>query len=73
MTIQVNVSLDENDAASLDHMAQEDGFDNRSAFVRRLIRQEASRRQSLPTQPQPCADSDAPDGTTVPVYVDGVL
>jgi metal-responsive CopG/Arc/MetJ family transcriptional regulator len=44
MTVQVNVSLEPEDAATLDRMAAEDGFDNRSAFVRRMIRQEAIRR-----------------------------
>ncbi|MFZ6028059.1 MAG: ribbon-helix-helix protein, CopG family [Chloroflexota bacterium] len=41
---QVNVNLEENDAILLDRMSNEDGYDNRSAFVRRMIRLEAQRR-----------------------------
>jgi metal-responsive CopG/Arc/MetJ family transcriptional regulator len=44
--VQVNTSITEEDAKMLDRMAAEDGFDNRSAFVRRLIRQEWARRYS---------------------------
>lgn len=43
--IQVNVNLTEEDARVLDRMMAEDGFDNRSAFVRRLVRQEWQARQ----------------------------
>jgi len=47
--IQVNTSITEEDAKMLDYMMVEDGFDNRSAFVRRLIRQEWARRYSKPS------------------------
>lgn len=47
--VQVNVSMDREDAASLDNMAREAGYDNRSAFVRMLIRQERARRYSSPS------------------------
>ena len=46
--IQVNTSITDEDARMLDRMMVEDGFDNRSAFVRRLIRQEWARRYSKP-------------------------
>jgi len=46
--VQVNTSITEEDAKMLDWMMVEDGFDNRSAFVRRLIRQEWARRYSQP-------------------------
>jgi len=46
--VQINTSITEEDAKMLDRMAEEDGFDNRSAFVRRLIRQEWARRYSQP-------------------------
>lgn len=51
--VQVNTNLTIVDAQLLDRMMVEDGFDNRSAFVRRLIRQEWARRnQSEPTTPE---------------------
>lgn len=46
--IQVNVNITNDDAHLLDRMMVEDGFDNRSAFVRRLVRQEWARRYSKP-------------------------
>jgi metal-responsive CopG/Arc/MetJ family transcriptional regulator len=55
MTVQVNVSLEPDDASILDKMATEAGYDNRSAFVRWLIRcewrrnfQAAERKNILP-------------------------
>ena len=42
--VQVNVSITAEDAKLLDKMMVEDAFDNRSAFVRRLIRLEWQRR-----------------------------
>ncbi len=63
MNIQVNVNLDEASAQVLDRMAAEDGFDNRSAFVRRMIRQEAARRYrvvSVSTLPHPPGAQEVP-------------
>jgi len=55
MSVQVNVNLDDTDAATLDRMASNAGYDNRSAFVRWLIRSEwrrnfqaAERKSILP-------------------------
>lgn len=42
--VQVNVSMEIETANQLDQLAHEDGYDNRSAFVRWLIRQEYGRR-----------------------------
>jgi Arc/MetJ-type ribon-helix-helix transcriptional regulator len=47
---QVNTNLTLEDAWKLDQMATEDAYENRSAFVRRLIRQEWDRRHSQPNQ-----------------------
>ena len=46
--IQMNVAVTEEDARMVDRMMVEDGYENRSAFVRRLIRQEWARRVSQP-------------------------
>lgn len=46
--VQMNVNVTVEDARMVDYMASEDGFDNRSAFVRRLIRQEWARRYGQP-------------------------
>lgn len=46
--VQININATGEDARMLDRMMAEDGFDNRSAFVRRLIRQEWARRYSRP-------------------------
>jgi len=43
--VQVNISMSEEDAKIIDQMMVEDAYDNRSAFVRRLIRLEWQRRQ----------------------------
>lgn len=43
--IQMNVSVTAADLKAVDEMAKMDGSDNRSAVVRRLIRQETSRLQ----------------------------
>ncbi len=48
MNIQVNINLKDTDAKILDQMMVEDAYDNRSAFIRRLIRQEWARRYSQP-------------------------
>lgn len=45
---QVNVNITDEDAKFLDQMMIEDAYDNRSAFIRRLIRQEWARRYSQP-------------------------
>lgn len=45
---QVNVSLADDDVKALDQMMTDDGLDNRSGFVRKLIRQERARRYSQP-------------------------
>ncbi len=44
--IQINSNVTEEDARLLDRMMVEDGFDNRSAFIRRLIRMEWARRHN---------------------------
>jgi metal-responsive CopG/Arc/MetJ family transcriptional regulator len=65
---QANVNLTVEDARALDWMANEDGIDNRSAFVRKLIRQEWSRRYSRPNpgitieQAQAAAQSKQEEG-----------
>ena len=43
---QVNVTLADDDMKALDHMMKADGFDNRSAFLRKLVRQEYARKFS---------------------------
>jgi len=45
--VQTNVNLTEEDTKLLEEMMVEDAYDNRSAFVRRLIRLEWQRRQQL--------------------------
>jgi Arc/MetJ-type ribon-helix-helix transcriptional regulator len=45
--VQTNINLTEEDSKVLDLMMVEDAYDNRSAFVRRLIRLEWQRRQQL--------------------------
>jgi len=47
MSQQVNINLDDETAVILDQMAQEDAYDNRSAWIRRLIRLEHKRREDL--------------------------
>lgn len=47
--VQVNVNITDEDARMLDRMMVDDAYDNRSAFVRRLIRQEWARRYSQPS------------------------
>lgn len=42
----VNIRLDEDDIRILMQMMREDFIDNRSVFIRRLIRQEWARRHS---------------------------
>jgi Arc/MetJ-type ribon-helix-helix transcriptional regulator len=48
-SVQVNVNLTEDDVKMLDQMMQEDFIDNRSAYVRRLIRLEWARRHLITT------------------------
>lgn len=48
--VQMNINLTDDDARKVDHMAREDAYENRSAFMRRLIRQEWLRRYSQPNQ-----------------------
>lgn len=44
----INVRIEEEDARMLERMMAEDFIDNRSMFIRRLIRQEWARRYSKP-------------------------
>jgi len=44
----MNVRIEEEDARMLERMMSEDFIDNRSMFIRRLIRQEWARRYSKP-------------------------
>lgn len=55
--VQVNVNVTEEDARMVDRMMVEDGYDNRSAFIRRLIRQEWARRYSQPNPAISVADA----------------
>jgi Arc/MetJ-type ribon-helix-helix transcriptional regulator len=44
----MNIRIEEDDERMLTQMMKEDFFDNRSAFIRKLIRQEWARRYSKP-------------------------
>jgi len=46
--IQTNVNITDEDANMLDQMMVMDGYENRSAYIRRLVRQEYARRYSQP-------------------------
>lgn len=56
---QTNVNLTVEDAKMLDTMMREDGYENRSPYVRRLIRQEWARRYSQPSAVISVADAMA--------------
>jgi metal-responsive CopG/Arc/MetJ family transcriptional regulator len=45
---QVNVNFTDDDVQAVDVMMVDDGFDNRSAFFRKLVRMEKARRYSQP-------------------------
>jgi len=55
--MQVNVNLSDEDIKMLDRMMEEDAYLNRSAWVRRLIRQEWARRYSKPNPAISVADA----------------
>jgi Arc/MetJ-type ribon-helix-helix transcriptional regulator len=61
---QVNVNLTLEDARMLDHMSTEDAYENRSAFMRRLVRQEWARRYSQPNPLISVADAMLAHQTT---------
>lgn len=42
--VQVNISMTEEDSKVIDQMMVEDAYDNRSAFIRRLVRLEWQKR-----------------------------
>jgi metal-responsive CopG/Arc/MetJ family transcriptional regulator len=42
--VQINFQTTAEDAAAIDDAARQDGFDNRSAWIRRIVRQELGRR-----------------------------
>ena len=48
MAEQVNISLSDEDTKAIEIMMKNAGYDNRSAFVRGLIRQEWARQASQP-------------------------
>lgn len=48
--MQINIAVPNALIKRIDEMMEEDGLDNRSAFVRRLIRLEIRRRQNLKKQ-----------------------
>jgi len=47
--IQISITLQEDDTNLLDQWAQEEGLDNRSAMIRKLIRMEGQRRNVYET------------------------
>ncbi|MEZ0396803.1 MAG: hypothetical protein ABWK53_10300 [Anaerolineales bacterium] len=53
----MNVRIEEEDARMLERMMAEDFIDNRSMFIRRLIRQEWARRFSQPNPEISVADA----------------
>ncbi len=53
----MNVRIEEEDARMLERMMAEDYIDNRSMFVRKLIRQEWARRYSRPNPAISVADA----------------
>lgn len=55
--VQVNVNITGEDVKMLDRMMREDAYDNRSAWVRRLIRLEWARRYSQPNPAISVADA----------------
>lgn len=60
--IQMNAAVTDEDAQMVDRMMAEDGYENRSAFIRRLIRQEWARRYSQPNPVISVADAMAAMG-----------
>lgn len=46
--MQMNAAVTPEDMAMIDKLMMDDGYESRSAFVRRLIRQEWARRYSQP-------------------------
>lgn len=57
-TVQVNISMEPELAMWIDTTVAAEGEDNRSAFVRKLIRQERARRQQL-SLPLPTPTTEA--------------
>lgn len=53
----MNIRIEEDDERMLTQMMKEDFFDNRSAFIRKLIRQEWARRYSKPNPVISVADA----------------
>jgi Arc/MetJ-type ribon-helix-helix transcriptional regulator len=53
----MNIRIEEDDERMLTQMMKEDFFDNRSAFIRKLIRQEWARRYSRPNPVISVADA----------------
>lgn len=56
---QVNTNLTIEDVRMLDVLMREDGYENRSPYFRRLIRQEYARRYSQPSAVISVADAMA--------------
>ncbi|RMG02007.1 MAG: hypothetical protein D6735_10980 [Acidobacteria bacterium] len=50
--VQININVTKEDARMVDRMMFEDAYDNRSAFIRRLIRQEWARRHTSSQIPE---------------------
>jgi Arc/MetJ-type ribon-helix-helix transcriptional regulator len=55
----MNIRIEEDDERMLTQMMKEDFFDNRSAFMRKLIRQEWARRYSQPNPFITLAEAEA--------------
>jgi metal-responsive CopG/Arc/MetJ family transcriptional regulator len=53
----MNVRIEDHDAKMLERMMTEDFIDNRSMFIRKLIRQEWARRYSQPNPAISVADA----------------
>lgn len=58
--IQVNINITEEDSQLLDSMIAEDGYDNRSAWFRRIVRKEYETRQAKKRPEFPAVTSYPP-------------
>ena len=59
-SVQINTSMDRETAKMLDEMAADKGYDNRSAFIRWLIRREyAALRAGQARQTHPTSEPQA--------------
>jgi hypothetical protein len=58
--VQINFQVSPEDAAAIDALARQDGYDKRASWIRRVVRAEVGRRMIVTALPHPAGAQVVP-------------